>query len=78
MSMIINITLTSISPDGILIPVLILGGLALLLGLLIALISKLFSVKADKLQEEVMAALPQANCGACGFTGCEEIGRAHV
>ncbi len=71
MSIIIIKTLSSFSPAGILIPVLILGGLALALGLLIALISKLFSIKADKLQEEVMAALPQANCGACGFTGCE-------
>ena len=65
----------AISPAGILLPVAIIGALALVLGLLIAVVSKLFSVKSDKLQEEVMAALPQANCGACRFTGCEGYAR---
>ncbi|MDD2393666.1 MAG: RnfABCDGE type electron transport complex subunit B [Eubacteriales bacterium] len=67
----ILIVLSSFSFREILIPVAILGGIALVMGLLIALISRLFSVKTDELQVEVMSALPQANCGACGFTGCE-------
>lgn len=56
---------------NIFLPAAILGGIALVLGVVIAVVSKAFAVKADQLQEDVLAALPQANCGACGFSGCE-------
>jgi Na+-translocating ferredoxin:NAD+ oxidoreductase subunit B len=62
----------SASPlQSILFPTLILGVTALVLGLVIAVVSRLFQIEADPLKEEIQAALPQANCGACGFAGCE-------
>lgn len=56
----------------ILIAVAVLGSLALLLGLLITLVLKFFEVKKDPLVEELIEILPGANCGACGFPGCEQ------
>ncbi|MHB8961644.1 MAG: RnfABCDGE type electron transport complex subunit B [Saccharofermentanales bacterium] len=63
---------TSSSPlQSIMLPTLILGGTALLLGVIMAVVSKVFALKQDPLKEDIQAVLPQANCGACGFAGCE-------
>lgn len=55
----------------ILVPTLIVGGMALLLGLLLGIVSKLFQIPVDPLEAELKELLPGANCGACGFSGCE-------
>lgn len=55
----------------IILPVLIFIGLGLLMGALLALASKLFAVKKDEKAEAVKECLPGANCGGCGFSGCE-------
>lgn len=55
---------------GILSAVLVLGALGLVFGIILALASKAFEVKRDPLFEPVIAALPGANCGGCGFAGC--------
>jgi len=57
---------------------LLLGGLGLVFGLVLGYASKKFAVKIDPKIEEVFKALPGANCGACGFTGCMELARAIV
>ncbi len=57
---------------SILIAVAVLGGLSLVLGLLIILILKFFEVEKDPLVEELLEILPGANCGACGYPGCEQ------
>jgi len=54
----------------ILIPIIILGGLGLGFGLVLAIASKKFCVEADPRIEKIFARLPGANCGACGFPGC--------
>lgn len=51
-------------------PVLIIGGMGLLFGLILAIASKVFEVKLDPRVEQIIAALPGANCGACGAAGC--------
>lgn len=51
--------------------VLVVGLLGLLFGIILAFASKVFHVKVDRKVEEVRAALPGANCGACGFPGCD-------
>lgn len=51
-------------------PVLILGGLGLFFGLLLALGSKIFHVDQDPRLDKIVKALPGANCGGCGFSGC--------
>jgi Na+-translocating ferredoxin:NAD+ oxidoreductase RNF subunit RnfB len=55
----------------ILTPVLIAGTLALILGVIIVVVSRIFAVPVDQRLEDLKAILPGANCGACGFSGCE-------
>lgn len=55
----------------ILLPVLIFIGLGLLMGALLALASKLFAVKKDEKAEAIKECLPGANCGGCGYSGCD-------
>ncbi len=62
--------------ENILKPVLLLGGLGLLFGVLLAIASKVFEVKIDPKIAAVLDALPGANCGACGFPGCEGLANA--
>ena len=50
--------------------IIVLGGLGLLFGIFLAFVSKKFHVKNDPKIEEVLAALPGINCGACGYAGC--------
>jgi len=51
-------------------PILIIGSLGLVFGLILAIASKVFEVKIDPRVEEIISALPGANCGACGLAGC--------
>ena len=59
-------------------PMLIFAGLGLIAGILLTIISKVFAVKTDKRLEDVQNALPQVNCGACGFSGCNDYANAIV
>ncbi len=49
---------------------LILGGLGLVVGVGLAVASKIFQVYVDPRIEAVDGALPGANCGGCGLPGC--------
>ena len=62
---------------SILTPILIFAVLGLLAGLLLSIFSKVFAVKTDERVNRVMAALPGINCGACGYSGCEDYAK-HV
>ena len=54
----------------ILFAVLILGGLGLAFGLVLAAASKVFYVETDPRLDQLNECLPGANCGGCGFAGC--------
>ena len=56
--------------NEILVPVLWLAAAGLLCGLALALCARFFSVKEDPRVEQILALLPGANCGGCGFPGC--------
>lgn len=56
----------------------IIGGLALLLGIGLAAAAKVFAVKKDERVEKIRACLPGANCGGCGFPGCDGFAEAVV
>lgn len=47
-------------------------------GTFLAYSAKKFEVKEDPRVEMVKAALPGANCGACGYAGCEAFAKAVV
>lgn len=55
-----------------------LGGLGLLFGGGLALASQKFAVPIDPRVEAVREAVPGANCGACGFPGCDGFAQAVV
>lgn len=57
-------------------PVIVLGSLGLLFGVLLSIASKIFEVKLDPLVGNILGVLPGANCGACGFPGCEGLANA--
>lgn len=54
----------------------VLGGLGLLFGIILSLASKAFAVEVDPRVEEIRKVLPGANCGACGFPGCDGLADA--
>ncbi|WP_308533646.1 RnfABCDGE type electron transport complex subunit B [uncultured Peptoniphilus sp.] len=56
---------------SILFPVLFLGITGTLFGVILSVASKIFYVKTDPKVIAVRNALPGANCGACGFPGCD-------
>ncbi len=62
----------------ILIPFLILAVMGLLFGIGIGLVSKKFSVPQDPKFPLIRDALPGANCGGCGYAGCDAYAKAVV
>ena len=56
--------------EAIIMPVVVLGITGVLMGLFLAFASKKFEVEVDPKVEAILAILPGANCGACGFPGC--------
>ena len=51
--------------------ILIVSGLGLACGVVLVIASKLMAVPVDTTVETLRAALPGANCGACGYAGCD-------
>lgn len=60
----------------ILIAALVLGGLGLIFGLLLTLANKVFEVPSDPRRDAVRNCLPGANCGGCGYAGCDALADA--
>jgi len=58
--------------------VLILGGVGLFFGFVIAMVNKKFWVWEDPRIGEVEELLPSTNCGACGVPGCRAFAEAVV
>lgn len=57
-------------------PIGILGGLGVIFGIILSFASKFFSVEVDPKVDAIRDALPGANCGACGFPGCDGLANA--
>lgn len=57
-------------------PVISLGGMGLLFGVGLAFASKKFGVEIDPKVEAIRGVLPGANCGACGYPGCDGFAEA--
>lgn len=60
------------------IPALVLGICGILAGILLTVAAKIFHVEVDERIEKISSALPQANCGACGYAGCADYASAIV
>ena len=57
--------------NPIVLAVLLVGGLGLIAGLILAIASVLMAVPKDEKVEALRDLLPGANCGACGYSGCD-------
>jgi len=55
-----------------------LSAMAAVFGAVLAVASRVFAVHRDPRVEEILKALPGANCGACGFPGCQGYAEAAV
>ncbi len=55
----------------IVIAALILAAMGLIFGLVLTFTSKIFEVQTDPKRDAVRANLPGANCGGCGYPGCD-------
>ena len=62
----------------ILYAVIALGGLGILFGLVLGFADKKFAVKVDERVSAVRAVVAGANCGACGYAGCDAYAEAVV
>lgn len=62
----------------VLFSVLILGGLGAAFGIILGVASKKLAVEKDEREEAVRELLPGANCGGCGFPGCDGMAAAIV
>ena len=60
-----------ISATGVLYPTLIMGALGLAFGALLAFASIKFFVPTDERVSQIREILPGANCGGCGYPGCD-------
>ena len=74
----IFVLLGAISWKPILIAFAALAAIGALLGLMLALASKVFYVKEDERVGAIKECLPGANCGGCGFAGCGALAEAIV
>ena len=62
--------------SAILISVLVLGALGLVFGIFLMIANKVFEMPANPTRDAVRNALPGANCGGCGFAGCDALAEA--
>lgn len=62
----------------IIIPIIAITAIGLLCGIMLSVASSVMEVKVDERVEQVRACLPGANCGACGYTGCDGYAKAVV
>ena len=64
--------------ESILIALAVTAGVGLAAGILLALSSHFFAVKEDEKVKKIRECLPGANCGACGYAGCDSYAKALV
>lgn len=62
--------------SSILTPVLLVVIIGLVLAVILTVAAKIFFVPVDETVANLRAELPGANCGACGFAGCDDYANA--
>ena len=56
--------------------VIIVSAIGLLCAILLVLASHFLAVPVDTRAEDIRGFLPGANCGACGYAGCDDYAKA--
>lgn len=62
--------------QGVMIATAIVAGVGLFIGLFLGFAAKTFEVKVDEREIQVRELLPGANCGGCGYPGCDGLASA--
>jgi RnfABCDGE-type electron transport complex B subunit len=62
--------------NPILIATIVVTAIGLLCAIMLAVASKVFAVKVNEKTEQIRGCLPGANCGACGYAGCDGYAQA--
>ena len=62
--------------NGILIAALVVGAIGALCAVMLIAASKFFAVEEDETVGKLRECLPGANCGACGYAGCDGYAKA--
>ncbi len=57
--------------NEIIVAVVIVASIGIITGLGLSVASSIFAVKKDEREEKIRECLPGANCGACGYSGCD-------
>lgn len=60
----------------IIVPTAIVTGMGLIAAVILTVASKLMYVPVDERVAAIREVLPGANCGACGFAGCDDYAAA--
>ena len=60
----------------ILIAVGVLCALAVIIGVVLSIVEKVFHVDINELELKVRDVLPGSNCGGCGYAGCDALAKA--
>jgi len=56
--------------ESIMYPIISVGGLAIIFGVVLGFSAKKFHVEKDPNVDNIVRVLPGANCGGCGYPGC--------
>ena len=64
--------------NGFVIGILSVTGIGLLCSVVLSAAAKFMAVQVDQRIEKARACLPGANCGSCGYKGCDDYARALV
>jgi electron transport complex, RnfABCDGE type, B subunit len=72
----LSVVLASFSIKGVGIATGVVSGLGLLIGLFLGAVSRKFEVPVDEKEARVRELLPGANCGGCGYAGCDACAKA--
>lgn len=67
-----------LSITHIIVPILLMAGLGLFFGVIIAIFAKVFYIAEDTRIETLTSLLPGYNCGACGHPGCSGLANAII
>ena len=67
---------TTFSTQGVIIATGVVAATGLLIGLFLGFASKKFELEVDETEVKVRALLPGANCGGCGYAGCDALAKA--
>ena len=74
--MLIDSIFLTLSFSTVFLPIALGGGIALILGIVIVISSHVFAIPVDEKLNRIREALPGANCGACGYNGCDDYAAA--